>query len=106
MDRVKVYRRAAELVRRGWCKFYRAKDDNNKVTFYCSPEATQFCMTGALLRASDELGVVAGKLKFADFDIEGSLSKWNDVEDRTQGEVVDMLISAAEKAAKEGKAYG
>ena len=75
-------------------------------TSYLGKEATQFCMTGALLRSFSDLGIDEKEFDRTDFDIEGSLFEWNDARVRTQREVVKMLRSAAKKAAKKDITYG
>lgn len=48
--------KATEILRRGWCKGYMARDEYGHAVEIESPYARSFCFFGALHRASLELG--------------------------------------------------
>ena len=50
-----VVDRAAKLMEKGWCRGVLARDgEGNKVDVY-SPEAVEYCIIGAILRATREV---------------------------------------------------
>ncbi len=53
-----VVLRTIELITRGWCQGYPARDDTGKPCEVCSSRAKFFCLTGAIRRASDDLNVM------------------------------------------------
>ena len=117
---------ARDLVRGGWCQFHAARDEAGRSVNHFSRGAVEFCLTGAIRRATldqrmsrgdDEeiwntrgraylaahlaLGEIASDKGGSALDLHivvGDLARWNDDEDREQEDVSNLLDRAAVKA--------
>lgn len=96
-----VLERSAELVAKGWCQGSYAKDKNGERCHFTDRRAKSFCLSGAINKITNELvGNDDYKLAYRvtltlgeNLSAEAEApSSWNDSPDRTQQEVVDMLL--------------
>lgn len=100
--------RAAALLQQGWCQGAMARNAQHLNTRYSSPHATSWCLNGAIMRAEYELGsstedipaILRSKLPPAPytfmFAIKWPIPYYNDAPERTQAEVVQMMLDVAE----------
>lgn len=104
-----VLERAADLLEEfEHAKGFYAKDLNGWHTTPCASNVTSFCISGAVARALVDLGIGEGddgkygfRFLFSRgvFDpVSESAVRWNDMPDRTRGEVVARLRGAAQRA--------
>lgn len=98
--------RAADLVERGWLQHEFACDRLGLPVRPTSPDACAWCLTGALGRAFDDLGIVHWRQSNAVFFEIGRFlpavpEEWNDEFERTQADVADALHAAATGLAAE-----
>lgn len=83
-QRSAIFRRAAKLVKAGWCQFFICEDDADG-----NPRR---CLLGAVSDACGEVGEVSYPLRGAIEELTGmDAAKWNDATGRTQAEVVELL---------------
>lgn len=90
----KVLRDAVALLRDGgWCQDVLARDSEGEDVPVFSPRACQWCLTGAVHRASnDDLTVACDAMSTLRTMLgEVDLSGWNDCPERTEREVVDAM---------------
>lgn len=86
-----VYYRAAELVKKGWTQFCYARTSNGIKINPLDDEATQWCITGSLLRSANDLGFPFDSLpRYVQYN-----PNWNDDPERTQEEVANVLLELA-----------
>ncbi len=112
------------LVKQGaWMQQFFAADVNGKLVEFDSLDAVCFCATGALYRVTNHL--LAGKGVFQDYVVgnamvaealdayaagvlpvkgHGGLVRWNDVPERTQKEVIDLMDQVIAGLSSEGVA--
>jgi hypothetical protein len=91
--KVAVYRRAADIVRAGWCQTAHALTAQGTFASWRNPKAVAFCMLAAILKATKEqIGDDEGDLVYgyAPF-YENEAIRWNDAEGRTAAEVAVIL---------------
>jgi hypothetical protein len=82
----KVFRRAAELVEHGWCRWNLAQTTYRKSVSPLDTNAVRWCAVGAIIRASDEVGAEQGVILSSTvpglpaprFVPRSDLSLWND----------------------------
>ena len=87
-----VYYRASELIKSGWTQFYYARTRNDIRVNPLHEEAAKWCYTGSLIKSCADL----------DFDF-SNLPRyynkynpdWNDAPERTQEEVLGVLLEIA-----------
>ena len=99
MTYAELYNVAAALIEKGWNQdvYSRDKEGNS-----CDPgekSAVSWCLSGALLLASDHLDSDFLRGARAYLGLETAASIWNDSPGRTQREVVKLLKNAARRAA-------
>ena len=119
MEVTTALERARELVENGWCQMQPAKDAAGRSVFAHSEDAAQFCVSGAVARATwpwenddGELWEVTQKcfelLALAVREQGWNMSEhtpwqgiieWNDEPARTKGDVVALYNRALELAA-------
>jgi hypothetical protein len=110
----KVLSRATELLRSGWTQNEFATKRDGASCDYDNPDAACFCATGAIARASLDLGLPAKerivardvlrdllRAEYAD-DVMGIVG-WNDSYGQTQAEVVAMFKRATAAAGETTK---
>ena len=93
----KVLLRAAELVEMGHCKDVLALDAVGVETAPENAHAVAWCVVGAIVRASHEVGKHQALVPFMahhGFDVKGMLD-WNNAPERTADEVAAALRAAA-----------
>lgn len=117
MRKSELYDRAADAFESGeiqWTQCAGAKLSDGRNVLVTHPDATHFCMGGAVLRELvDIVGWEVAADTMVDFwtymnlatDMEMQFAKWNDQDSRTVGEVVDALRFAA-KYAREDEELG
>lgn len=97
--------KALRLIKRGWTQDAMARIKCGLSTFSSDPEATKFCMMGALIRTNKGGGFKG--FKAASRAIEKAFKKlygfksvniqfWNDQENRTKKEVIKVFETAIE----------
>lgn len=104
-DRILI--RARQLLQRGWCKGGLAKK-GRKIVEPQDPEASRFCLVGAMNRAYSEQGennIALGKALNAILHAiagrcYGAIPAWNDTPGRTQEEVLRLLDGILARARK------
>lgn len=111
---------AKRLVQKGWTQGVLARDKHGKETREFSPEATCFCVVGACMRAKNDIdpnpftgiafvdnqNLLRTILTIQNFGEIRFVDEWNDVEDRTQEQVVtlfDKAISMVKKSIEDRK---
>lgn len=97
MTAPEILRAAATLlIRQGWTQGVTARDAFGLPTFAGLPEATCWCMLGAIAKVSG-IWAPTGPLQLLRtyLGVHG-ISKWNDEPGRTRAEVVNALLGAAE----------
>ena len=95
--------RARELVERGWCQGWFARDADGVEVSFASQSACRFCAIGAIRRVADipdgnnGIGLLfrAGGLTALD------LAAWNDAPERTQADVLALYDAAIALARAE-----
>ena len=96
-----IYLRAANLVREGWCQHVLARDKNgNKLYVGDLERAVAHCVLGSMTAANDmeleDCDAAWLKLDALVRNRHGvSALTWNDASERTQDEVVDLLLELA-----------
>lgn len=85
----------SQILENGWCQGFLALDEDGCVVSLDSPEATRYCISGAL-RASNISEMEFSKLiNIVDDKIEemGFITRthYNDADERTQKEVVEFV---------------
>lgn len=92
---------ARALVEKGWCQYSYAKNAENVQVKIESPEACQFCMRGALLKAViGESGIIAELDNFQTVVskvcavLNTDVVSFNDTEGRIQEEVLEAFDEA------------
>lgn len=106
-----VLTKAAEIVDRGWCQHWYAKDAaGNAIGMTPSGalkvEAVSFCAVGAIIRADggDDFSGYHPYVGYLERAIgRAPISEWNDARGRTKGEVIAALHQAAAIALAEAK---
>lgn len=92
-----ILERAIEILEtKGWCQNSSAKDSKGYAVDWDSPFATCFCLTGAVYRATKDLGL---RLHYSDdvfirlyhLNNFNSLADFNDGSNRRREEVISLL---------------
>lgn len=87
----------------GWCQGADARDRSGDAVDPWSDEARSWSLLGALVAVTDPLAPLGntrlGPLRralaaLAEFVVEPSLADWNDAEDRTQSNLIEVLDEA------------
>ena len=99
MTYAELYNEAAALIEKGWTQDVYSRNEKG---YQCDPgdkSAVSWCLSGALLLASDhqDSGFLRGARAY--LRLETAASIWNDSPGRTQREVVKLLKNAARRAA-------
>ena len=88
---------AEKLVERGWCRGMMARERHGDECHPASPNATHFCVEGAIVRAAngnrtkERLALHHMAKVVCDWPAD-----WNDMDGRTRDEVVEALRQARE----------
>lgn len=98
-----VLKRAASVLRRGWCRGELARDAAGKTVIPEAPEACAWCMAGAVFRARYELSVQhmdsGPVLRLARSVVGHPLPQWNDAQ--TDAAVVIAALERTARLARE-----
>ena len=110
MNAKHAFLRAAVLVSNGWCQGNSAQNQFGRSVAPTHPDAAKFCAVGALVKATkgrctnEEQDTIF--VKFADhvYGLDYAtpvyqITQYNDAKGRTASEVVEALVSAAQKEA-------
>lgn len=100
--------RAKKHIERGWCQKAYAVDAHGAPTLNHFPEARCWCAVGALRRACSEFGLdaldstpaikqLAQHIESEEVSDTDAVLEWNDVEGRTQQEVLDLFDRAIQR---------
>lgn len=100
---------ATSLIKQGWIQGEYARTNTNKPCLTTDPEASRFCLSGALMRmiANRNLSVgdyvqnIIDKVLSDRFRESRLMSRWNDDPERTQHDVIDLLTEAKTLIEKE-----
>lgn len=79
------------LEQKGWCQFLSAKDINGVHVEVTSPDASSFCLQGALRLAYGYSPLYEDKMELIWKELYERPDKWNDAPERTKQEVIDLL---------------
>ena len=107
MTHTELYNQAAALIAKGWTQgvYSRDKEGNS-----CDPgekSAVSWCLSGALLLASDLSAFSSGLREVRSYlGLKVAVATWNDNPGRTQRDVVKLLKNAARRAARGDKTIG
>jgi hypothetical protein len=106
---------AARIVKAGFTKDAYARLPDGNVASPSNPDANCFCLVGAIIRASGNESVAAADVIVDKWVVPlippktihlntypGSARGWNDAWDRTQDQVVTLLMQAANNALAKG----
>jgi hypothetical protein len=95
---------ASSLIRRGWTQHAEARDLNRRPVDPWSDDAVCWSLLGALVAAlerrtptgenPDVVELAAACVRLAYAIEEASLESWNDAAERTQADVLDVLVHA------------
>lgn len=116
METVVALKQARELVRNGWCQMDAAKNSHGQGVYASSDDAAQFCISGAVARATwpweDDDGhlwevtqecfkLLARAVREQGWDMSEqpvwqAINEWNDEPARTKQEVVELFDRALE----------
>lgn len=99
---------AASLLSQGWCQHYLATNADGTPMFTNSPQATRFCMYGAVSRAAHDLKIewtddlpnatlkILHAPNLSPLSWQIALARYTDYPARTQAECVAKMIAIAE----------
>lgn len=90
IEALPVLREARKRVAAGWSQYVGARDRNGRAVNVDSPDACEFCITGALAVSGDR-GSAGGLLRRL---LGMQPHKWNDTKGRTHEEVLNLFDEA------------
>lgn len=91
----------SDYIRKGWCQHSAARDAYGHSVDACDPQASEWCLSGAIVAAYPEEVVVREKIyprlkKKLDVTSISNIINWNDAVPRTQLQVIELLESIGE----------
>ena len=103
MLNAELYNKAADMIGRGWTQKVYARDERGYSVPPSELVAKSWCLLGAISVVAMSWGPkyyssTFGKL-VENLELNGTVNKWNDHPDRTQGEVVALLREAAARSS-------
>jgi hypothetical protein len=101
---IRIIERMILLLEKGWCRESFAKDNSGKEVRHNSPNATSFCVWGALNRAQFDLNLPYNKVIFSYLsDKIGNLISYND-NARDKRTIIRKLKKIVKEAKEEQNA--